>query len=136
MDFADNTVQIDATWSASQLSVEVQDDAGRFSQEVIDHLSEPFVTTRRGYVDRNEPNEASHEGMALGICIARTLLERSGARVNTTNRIRKTGALVRLVWPRKDMDVARQVEISNHECVKPAIALTPYGNITTTVTAG
>ncbi|MGI9370880.1 MAG: ActS/PrrB/RegB family redox-sensitive histidine kinase [Hyphomicrobiales bacterium] len=111
VDFASNTVHIDAIWSPQQLIVEMRDDGPGFSQEIIDRLGEPFVTTRRGYVDLKAPQEASHEGMGLGIFIAKTLLERSGARVAMTNhQIDDGGAFVQVAWPRSEIDVNQQVE--------------------------
>ncbi|MGH6767146.1 MAG: sensor histidine kinase, partial [Bradyrhizobium sp.] len=41
-------------------------------------------------------------GLGLGVFIARTLLERTGAKVDFTNRIFPDhGAVVQIVWPRK-----------------------------------
>ena len=49
------------------------------------------------------PDEAQSErsGLGLGVFIARTLLERTGARVSFTNRIFPDhGAVVHIIWPR------------------------------------
>ncbi len=52
---------------------------------------------RRGRA--NQP--AKLGGLGLGFFIAKTLLERSGARVSLENKqAPQSGAIVRLVWPR------------------------------------
>ncbi|WP_245409473.1 hypothetical protein [Methyloceanibacter sp. wino2] len=58
------------------------------------------MTTRpAATVDHDEPG---HAGMGLGFFIAKTLLERSGARLELANRPEpETGAVVTVIWPRK-----------------------------------
>ncbi|MGI9481265.1 MAG: ActS/PrrB/RegB family redox-sensitive histidine kinase [Hyphomicrobiales bacterium] len=109
VDFASSEVRIDASWSKDQLAIELSDDGSGFGQEIIDRLGEPFVTTRRGYTDLRSPAETGHEGMGLGIFIAKTLLERSGARVSLANsQPPERGALVSVTWPREEIDLIRQ----------------------------
>ncbi len=46
-------------------------------------------------------------GLGLGFFIAKTLLERTGARVAITNRVHpETGAVITVRWPRAAMDDA------------------------------
>ncbi|MGZ5917194.1 MAG: hypothetical protein ACXWJ4_07700, partial [Methyloceanibacter sp.] len=61
---------------------------------------EPFVTTRPGHGSGDdEPEE--HVGMGLGFFIAKTLLERSGARIELANRaVPARGATVTVIWSR------------------------------------
>jgi len=66
---------------------------------VLDQLGEPFVTTRPGHSSSGDLDE--HVGMGLGFFIAKTLRERSGARLELANRILPPrGAVVTVVWPR------------------------------------
>ena len=45
--------------------------------------------------------QTGHSGLGLGVFIARTLLERTGAKVSFTNRIFPDhGAVVQIAWPR------------------------------------
>ncbi len=108
IDFANTTVAIESRWSATEVTVAIRDDGPGFSQEVIDRLGDPFVTTRRGY-GAGEPQGGhlgQHEGMGLGFFIAKTLLERSGAQVSLANLPPPDhGAIVRLAWPRGRVDV-------------------------------
>ena len=50
-------------------------------------------------------SESLHEGMGLGFFIAKTLLERSGARMEFGNRGGgHTGAVITLTWSRAEME--------------------------------
>jgi two-component system sensor histidine kinase RegB len=95
--FAASEVQIDARWNATDVSVTISDDGPGFAPELMDTIGEPYVTSRR-YQDRSDKG---HSGLGLGFFIAKTLLERSGASVNFSNRsVPLTGAIVQVVWPR------------------------------------
>jgi two-component system sensor histidine kinase RegB len=60
---------------------------------VLARLGEPYLTTRRG--------REGGGGLGLGLFIAKTLLERSGARMSVDNATGSDrGAIVRLAWPR------------------------------------
>lgn len=89
--FAEEEVQVMARWSDDELHIYVSDDGPGFSPSVLPKLGEPYLSQRG-------PNQRGG-GMGLGFFIARTLLERTGARVTPYNR--KTpdrGAVVRIVW--------------------------------------
>jgi two-component system sensor histidine kinase RegB len=85
----------------------VRDDGPGFDQSIIDRLGDPYVTTRPGYDGSPEPHEhGQHEGMGLGLFIAKTLLERSGANVSLGNLVPPAhGAEVTLTWQRRALDV-------------------------------
>lgn len=95
--FAASEVQIDARWTDKDVSVTISDDGPGFAPELMDSIGEPYVTSRR-YQDRGDKG---HSGLGLGFFIAKTLLERSGAMVNFSNRAEPlTGAIIQIVWPR------------------------------------
>lgn len=95
--FAASEVQIDARWSDKTVSVTISDDGPGFAPELMDTIGEPYVTSRR-YQDRGDKG---HSGLGLGFFIAKTLLERSGAVVNFSNRVEPlTGAIIEIAWPR------------------------------------
>ncbi len=110
IDFAESRVTIHATWSASAFTLRVVDDGPGFNEFIFDRLGDPFVTTRPGYDNSPDSDEnRSHEGMGLGLFIAKTLLERSGANVTLSNRaMPEHGADIRLQWPRSSIDVSIQ----------------------------
>ena len=95
--FASSEVQIDARWTSTDVSITISDDGPGFAPELMDTIGEPYITSRR-YQDRGDN---SHSGLGLGFFIAKTLLERSGAGVNFSNKPEPlTGAIVQVVWLR------------------------------------
>jgi two-component system sensor histidine kinase RegB len=106
VDFAAGKVEVEARWSADEVSIVIADDGAGFPPYVLEQLGEPFVTTRPSRsLDREAPDE--HIGMGLGFFIAKTLLERSGARLDLANRPgREAGAVVTVTWPRAKFEQA------------------------------
>ena len=104
-DFARERVEVKARWDQREVVVTIADDGPGFAPEIIDTLGDPYVTTRAsGQRSAITGKEAS--GLGLGFFIAKTLLERSGARLMFTNReAPATGAIVRVVWPREAFDL-------------------------------
>lgn len=97
VDFAHSRVFIDARWTKDKVTVIISDDGPGFSPDILSRLGEPYVTTRAHR--RAKTDEAS--GLGLGLFIAKTLLERSGAQVTTANvSAPHSGAQVGVLWPR------------------------------------
>lgn len=97
-DFARETVRVETGWDQSQISVTITDDGPGFSPEVIARLGEPYLTSRPrdpGGTDAHQPG-----GLGLGIFIAKTLLERTGARLSFDNEKPSGHARVHITWPR------------------------------------
>ncbi len=109
VDYATTAVDIRAEWGEQTVTVTVTDDGPGFAVEIIERLGEPYVTTRgRGAAaaDAERPSEAG--GLGLGFFIAKTLLERTGARLSLANRPAPArGAIVSAVWPRVAIDLGR-----------------------------
>ena len=100
VDFATDAVDISATWDDREVQVIVTDDGPGFAPDIIDTLGDPYVTSR-GSGQRLGRSGKEAAGLGLGFFIAKTLLERSGARVSLENRALPThGAVVRVTWPR------------------------------------
>jgi two-component system sensor histidine kinase RegB len=98
-------VTVGAEWTDDKVAIVIADDGPGFSATVIDRIGEPYVTTRQG---GQTGGEADHEagGLGLGLFIAKTLLERSGAVIDLANRAApRKGAVVRVAWPRPLMDL-------------------------------
>jgi two-component system, sensor histidine kinase RegB len=97
IDFARSEVRIAASWSPATVTVSIEDDGPGFSPDVLAHAGEPYFTTR---ADRRAKSEEG-AGLGLGLFIAKTLLERSGAKVGIANAdLPKTGARITVRWPR------------------------------------
>lgn len=98
-DYAESRVEISAEWDGQTVVVLIADDGPGFKPEVIDNLGEPYVTTRSA--GRKDKSGGKVGGLGLGFFIAKTLLERSGARFHFDNRAApEHGAMVRITWPR------------------------------------
>lgn len=98
--FARSTVYISSGWDAESIRVSIRDDGPGFPPGVLEHVGEPYISSRT--------NSAGH--MGLGIFIARTLLQRSGAGVAFDND-RTGGARVDIVWHRAQLEV-KDMELS------------------------
>ena len=107
VDFAETRVTVGAEWTDDEVEITIADDGPGFSGAIIDRIGEPYVTTRRDVPAAGGP---AHEagGLGLGLFIAKTLLDRSGAVMDLANRDPpKKGAVIRVAWPRPLMDTAR-----------------------------
>jgi two-component system, sensor histidine kinase RegB len=101
IDFAKSEVRVTGRWNAREVVVTISDDGPGFRPEVMDTLGDPFVTTRSSR-SRAAKEAGASAGLGLGFFIAKTLLERSGARLALDNREKpETGAVVTIVWPRQ-----------------------------------
>ncbi len=105
IDFARAEVMIRARWTQATVEVAIEDDGPGFSPDVMGSLGEPYVTTKK---DRRAKSEED-SGLGLGLFIAKTLLERSGATVTPTNRAPPfTGARISIRWPRPAFEQGRR----------------------------
>ncbi|MEE4121185.1 MAG: ActS/PrrB/RegB family redox-sensitive histidine kinase [Paracoccaceae bacterium] len=108
VDFSSTTVWVDARWTDETVSIRIADDGDGFSTTVLGRIGDPFMRARKSAAERGKRPE--YEGMGLGLFIAKTLLERSGAELSFANgadlfatpgdRADRSGALVEVMWPR------------------------------------
>ena len=89
--YARETVSLEASWDARFLTVRVSDDGPGFAADVLRRLGEPYPRAEARTKD-------TKGGLGLGFFIAKTLLERSGARLSYGNA-EGGGAYVEIVWP-------------------------------------
>jgi two-component system, sensor histidine kinase RegB len=92
--FAERRVDVVTEWTAGSLTVRIRDDGQGFPERLIEHLGEPYLSTR--------DHDGSHLG--LGIFIANTLLSRTGARLFFANH-EGGGAEVTIRWRMADLMV-------------------------------
>ncbi|MEM9318217.1 MAG: ActS/PrrB/RegB family redox-sensitive histidine kinase [Pseudomonadota bacterium] len=120
VDFARRNVWIEAHWSDDVIRVRMIDDGPGFPSDLLGRLGDPFLRRRRSETGTARPG---YEGMGLGLFIAKTLLERSGAQVEFHNasdpflsdedQTEKRGAIVAVTWPRG------QITLAPDEAAKP-----------------
>ena len=103
VDFAKASVTVEAEWSAEQLVMRIRDDGPGFPAHELGRLGEPFLRSRKSGQEppATQDQRPEYEGMGLGLFIAKTLLERTGARLSFANLAPEAGggAIVELRWP-------------------------------------
>jgi two-component system, sensor histidine kinase RegB len=98
VDFARATVEVNAWWNTETVEIVISDDGPGFAPDILKRIGEPYLSRRRGI----DEAQSEHDGLGLGVFIARTLLERTGAKVSFTNRtFPDHGAVVQIAWPRR-----------------------------------
>jgi two-component system sensor histidine kinase RegB len=111
VDFARSTVWVEGEWTSRTIVVRITDDGDGFPSNVIGRIGDPFVRARRA--EPEVEKRPGYEGMGLGLFIAKTLLERSGAELSFANatdpflapqdRPQRSGAVVEAVWEAADL---------------------------------
>lgn len=112
VDFASSTVWVETEWDDDSIFLRILDDGPGFPPHLLGRIGDPFMRHRKHEKDRKK--RPGYEGMGLGLFIAKTLLERSGAEINFANgsktlertdqtRIR-SGAVIEVIWPREKID--------------------------------
>ncbi len=91
--FARREVTVTTFWDARRVAVEITDDGPGFMLHLLNRLGEPYLSTRAG----------AENHMGLGIFIAQSLLERSGARLTFEN-LEEGGAQVAISWNRANLE--------------------------------
>jgi two-component system sensor histidine kinase RegB len=112
VDFARANIWVEAMWTDDAISIRILDDGRGYPPHLIGRIGDPFVRRRRTESDKKTRPE--YEGMGLGLFIAKTLLERSGAELSfangsdpyqtITDQKERRGAIVEVVWPREKID--------------------------------
>jgi len=103
VDFARSTVEVNAWWNNETVEIVISDDGPGFAPDILKRIGEPYLSRRRGTDDAT----SERAGLGLGVFIARTLLERTGAKISFTNRIFPDhGAVVQIAWPRSRFEAA------------------------------
>jgi two-component system, sensor histidine kinase RegB len=95
--FASREVSVTTFWDAANVTVEIDDDGPGFPLHLFGRLGEPYLSTRAGVTDH----------MGLGIFIAQSLLERSGARLSFDN-LADGGAHVAISWNRANLETVER----------------------------
>lgn len=93
VDFAKSKVTIQYQWTNKEIKIIISDDGNGFAANILDRIGEPYTT--------NRDNNHHGGGLGLGLFIAKTLLERSGAKLHFQNSLnRQFGAEVKITWQR------------------------------------
>lgn len=106
VDFAEDQIWVDGHWGNGEIRLRITDDGKGYPGDLLGRLGDPFLRRRARTID---PSRPGYEGMGLGLFIAKTLLERSGAQVRFWNATDpflaredtndRRGAIVEVIWP-------------------------------------
>lgn len=105
VDFARDAVEVNAWWNSETVEIVISDDGPGIAPDMLKRIGEPYVSRRPS------ADDGDRRGLGLGVFIARTLLERTGAKVSFSNRtFPDHGAVVQIVWPRNRFETTEPVE--------------------------
>ena len=109
VDFATSKVWVESSWTKESITITISDDGYGYPPNLLGRLGDPFLGAKIG-----KGNRQGYEGMGLGLFIAKTLLERTGAKISFSNGDRNqtsahskreaSGAIVEIYWPRKKVE--------------------------------
>ena len=106
VDFACSDVWVEADWVTTRLVIRISDNGPGYPAHILGRIGEPFMRDRRAdQPPRSQYDRPEYDGMGLGLFIAKTLLERTGAELTFANAAESNdpavqrGAIVEVVWP-------------------------------------
>ena len=109
VDFATSKVWVESSWTKETITIIIADNGYGYPANLLGRLGDPFLTAKIG-----KQNRQGYEGMGLGLFIAKTLLERTGAKISFTNghrnqtsnqsKVEPSGAIVEINWPRNKVE--------------------------------
>jgi two-component system, sensor histidine kinase RegB len=94
--FARNEVVVTTSWSEDMVAIDIADDGPGFTATVLARIGEPYIS------GRGSSAQLGTQHMGLGIFIAQSLLERTGARLSFAN-LSDGGAQVVIEWRRQNL---------------------------------
>lgn len=113
VDFSRKNVWVDARWDDTSVRVIVADDGNGYPIDLLDRIGDPFISKRSRFNQRAQ-DFSEYQGMGLGLFIAKTLLERSGAELTFANAgpfeqseisgAKIKGAIVNVRWKRSELE--------------------------------
>lgn len=107
VDFAHTTVEVNAWWNKDTIELVISDDGPGIPPDILNRIGEPYLSRRR----TQDEGGGERRGLGLGVFIARTLLERTGAKVSFTNRtFPEHGAVVQITWLRERFEAIESFE--------------------------
>jgi two-component system, sensor histidine kinase RegB len=99
--FARREVSVTTHWDRTNVAVDIADDGPGFPAHLLGRLGEPYLSTRAG----------AENHMGLGIFIAQSLLERSGAALIFDNLV-EGGAHVVISWERANVEAQARPDVA------------------------
>ena len=109
VDFSNSEVWVETIWDEHEIKILISDDGDGYPSDILSRIGDPFIRRRDALASRQKRPE--YEGMGLGLFIAKTLLERSGANIEFSNGFdmktmpsldfQSRGAIAKVTWVRQ-----------------------------------
>lgn len=109
VDFSRSRVQVDASIQEKTLRLVITDDGNGFPPQLLGRIGDPYLRGKPEAFAERDSERPGYEGMGLGLFIAKTLLERTGAKLSFDNaadpfltpseQSGMSGAQVTVIWP-------------------------------------
>ena len=109
--FASREVTVTIAWGHDAVTVEIVDDGPGFAPQLLPRLGQPYLSSRqpahgsKPQPGRHREGDGDGQHMGLGIFIAQTLLERTGARLDFAN-LPEGGAQIVVQWARASLQTS------------------------------
>lgn len=110
VDFAESRVVIETDVTPNTLTVTIRDDGPGYPPALLSRIGDPYLSRR------SEAQRGSYEGMGLGLFIAKTLLERSGARLSFANG--GPGAVASVRWPIERIEAQDRLALAQNPAIE------------------
>ncbi len=120
VDFARTQVWIDIKVTDQTIRVLVADDGKGYPHDFLGRIGDPFLRRQK---KKKNPDRPEYEGMGLGLFIAKTMLERTNARLTFANGTATaapspalefaTGAMVSVIWDRHNFSKSDKLDHKN-----------------------
>ena len=112
VDFANSAIWVDYSWDDENITIRISDDGRGYPEHMLKRIGDPFVRSKKQGSDHNQ--RPGYKGMGLGLFIAKTLLERTGASLKFANgsnadsvrqkSTERSGAIVQITWERSQIE--------------------------------
>jgi two-component system sensor histidine kinase RegB len=102
LQFAARRVLVEISWDNKEVTIMIRDDGPGFPPEILDQIGDPYLSLR-------EEDLEGKVHMGLGIFIAETLLQRTGATLRFSNPP-VGGAEVAIRWKRATLEAGSEKE--------------------------
>lgn len=120
VDFARTRVWIDIAVTDTNIRILVADDGKGYPHDFLGRIGDPFLRRQK---KKKNPDRPEYEGMGLGLFIAKTMLERTNAKLTFANGTvtaapspaleSATGAMVSVIWDRDNFRESDKIDPKN-----------------------
>ena len=134
VDFSESTVWVQSVWTDKSIRILIGDDGKGYPVELLGRIGEPYLG-KLYRMETGQPDRPGYEGMGLGLFIAKTMLERTGAQLTFANAamdgyvnvghnrylrsmVGVTGAVVNVRWQREHIERERGGALAPNPQVK------------------